>query len=139
MSALSQTPASVLFSVNAAIGPVLTLGATVLKGQPCYLDASTSTVKLMGAAVTSGMTTASQYGLADRGGASGQPVQLVSSDPACILGATMAAGFPVQLHTTAGSFTQTQADLTTANIGVTFGSAVSTTVLNLKVSIGGAL
>ncbi len=139
MSALSQTAASVIFSVNAAVGPVLTAGATIAKGQPCYLDASTNTVKLMGAAVTSGMTTSSQYGLAYYGAASGQPIQLVPVDPGCTLGATMAAGFPVQLHTTAGSFTQTQADLTTANIGVTFGSATSTTVLNLRISIGGAL
>lgn len=139
MSALSQAAASVLFSSAAVLGPVYPFGATVAKGQPCYLDVAAGTLKLMGAGVTSGMATSTYYGLAAYGGASGQPGQLVSRDPACTLGATMAAGIPVQLHTTAGSFTQTQADLTTANVGASFGIPTSTTVLNLSVTMGAPL
>ncbi len=141
MSAISQTPGSVVFSAIGLqnMGPMLTAGATILKGQPCYYDATAGTVKLMGAAVTTIMASSTQFGLAAYGAASGQPVQLISKDPACVPGMTMAAGIPLQLHTTAGSFTQTQADLTSANVGASFGIPTSTTVLNLSVTMGAAL
>lgn len=140
MAALSQTASSVVFSATglANIGPVRTAGATIAKGQPCYYDSTAGTIKLMGAAV-SGIASVTEFGLAAYGAASGQQIQLIAVDPACVVGATMSPGFPIQVHTTAGSITQTQADLSSTNVGITCGPAVSATVLNLNMKIGGAL
>lgn len=138
MSALSQTAASVIFSVDAVPGPIRTAAATIAKGQPVFLDPATNTVKLGGAAVAA-LATAVEFGLAFYGAASGQNIQIVVYDPNCTLGATMTAGLPVQVHTTAGSVTQTQADLGSTNIGCTLGVAKSTTVLNLRPTMGVAL
>ncbi len=138
MAALSQTAASVVFSSAAQVGPVLTAGATIAKGQPCYLDSVTNTVKLAGAASTAAV--AACIGLAYYGAAATQQIQIVSKDSALVTGFTGTAGLPVQLHTTAGSFTQTQADLSSGNYGVSFGSMTSTTVLNFTgVSVGSVL
>ena len=138
MSALSQTASSVIFSSSAAVGPIRTAGASIAKGQLCYYDSTAGTVKLAGAAV-SGIASFTEFGLAYYGAASGQQIQLVQYDPSCTLGATLSPGIPVQAHTTAGSMTQTQADLSSGNVGISCGIAKSATVINLNVQLGAAL
>lgn len=138
MGALSQNASSVLFSADVIIGPPRTAAAAIAKGQPCFLDPATGTVKLGGAAVAA-LANATEFGLAYYGAAANQNIQIALADPNCTLGATMTAGLPVQVHTTAGSMTQTQADLGSTNIGCTLGVAKSTTILNLRPTMGAAL
>lgn len=101
MANLAITAANVLASATAIRGAGIA-GATITAGQPLYADASDSN-KLKPADANVSAATAAVVGIALNGGAAGQPINYVVSDPNFISGGAMAVGTVYAVSATAGS------------------------------------
>jgi hypothetical protein len=131
MADISITPANFIPSANATIIQG-TAGATLTRGQPVYLDTATNTYKLY---VATSTTTDNLVGLCCEDAASGQPILIVTKDPALALGGTLVTGDTV--WTSLSGLTKTIADLvSTWRIWVA-GVATSSTVMNFQPVKGG--
>jgi|GEM_PF-873489 len=127
MAALAQTAGSFVPSAGALFTNLrYVFGATVLAGQPCYVDAN----NLIQLALNDTVAHAAVTGFAELGGSAGQSSRLVISDPNLVLGSTMVIGDTIYLFSTAGTFTKTASDLGTGKVTTLLGTAKSTTVLN---------
>jgi hypothetical protein len=123
MSAISITPANVLQSSGARLQTAVT-SVTVTAGQAVFYNAALGKWSL-GAAGTSGAQAVS--GIAIQSAAAGQNLTVALTDPAFALGASVASGSTIWLHTTAGDLTLTQGDLTTGDSVIAVGVAQGTT------------
>lgn len=132
MADLSITATSVLAS-SAARRVVKDAASTVTAGQPVYLTTSGTVAP----ADANDSTKASVLGIAENGGATGQPISVVTKDPAFALGATVAIGDVLILSATAGGIAPV-ADATTGDFVTVLGVAVSTSAINLNPTAAGA-
>jgi hypothetical protein len=127
MAALAQTPGSFIPSAGAQFtNQRYVFGATVLAGQPCYLDAS----NLIQLALNDTAAHAAVAGFAELGGSAGQSSRLLISDPNLVPGSTLVIGDTLWLYSTAGTYTKTAGDLGSGKVTTFLGVAKSTTVLN---------
>lgn len=138
MADLTVTPASVIPSANADIA-IGTAGATIVAGQSLYIDTANSNVlKLFdsdGSALTSTFA-----GIALGGAATGQQVRYVKSDPALVLGCTMAVGDTLWASETAGGLTITFADFEAGDYITCIGvCTVVNSTINMKIIAAGAV
>lgn len=123
---LSITAGSVLASSQATIYNG-TAGATITAGQVVYRDASDSN-KIKLADADASATASRAFGIALNGASSGQPVRVVTADPALTVGATLSLTAPVYvLSGTAGGIAPI-ADMAAADYPVVLMVATSTSV-----------
>ena len=132
MAALSQTPASVLRSSNGVLGTgIAAAGVTIVAGNMVSLDSATNTYKLADANVSAVKVPA---GMALGGAGPGQPFFFVSGDSALTPGCTMTVAAVIYLSPTAGSITETVADVTTGEWLVPIGQAITATTMRLSIT-----
>jgi hypothetical protein len=105
MANISITPANFIPSSNATIIQGIA-GGTLTRGTPLYLDTAAGTYKAL---VLTNTTTDTLAGLACEDAASGQPILIVTKDPALAIGGTCASGDTIWCSNT--GITLTQADL----------------------------
>ena len=130
MADLTITAASVVAGGNAVVDNGVA-GAAITAGQVVY-KAADGTYKL---ADNNLAGAEAPTGIALNGAAIGQRVAVQTSGKITI-GATLTAGSAYCLSSTAGGICPV-ADLTTGNVVVQLGLAVSTTVLDLKINAPG--
>ena len=133
MADLTITAASVLAGSDASVRDG-TLGAAVTAGQALYLDPADSRWKLADNNSATVIARTPQ-GIALNGGASGQPVKVLTGGPITI-GATMTAGVAYYLSDTAGGICPV-ADLASGEYPTIIGIATSTTVLDVRFHASG--
>lgn len=122
---LSITAGSVIASSQATVFNG-TAGATITAGQVVYRDTSTNTIKLADADASA--ATAAAFGIALNGASTGQPVRVVTADPALTVGGTLSLTAPVYvLSGTAGGIAPI-ADLAAGDYPVVLLVATSTSV-----------
>jgi hypothetical protein len=131
MSDIAITATAFVPSANATIIQGIA-GATLTRGQPVYLDSATGTYKLY---VATSVNTDGLVGLACEDVASGQPMLILTKDPALVLGGTLVNGDTV--WTSLSGLTKTFADLVSTWRIWTVGVATSTTVMNFSPVKGG--
>lgn len=138
MADITITASSVLPSANATIA-LGVAGATITQGQVVYIDTAASNVlKLADADLSTAAAVVT--GIALSAGSTGQVIRYATEDPAFVLGgAAMLAGDDVWLSDTAGGLTKTRAELEAGDTIVHMGVMTSTTVMNLKITIGGVI
>src|SRR4030095_12657864 len=107
MSNISITPANFIPSANATIIQGVA-GATITRGQALYLDTAAGTYKLI---VLTSTTTDTLAGLACEDAAAGQPILIVTKDPALAIGGGCASGDTIWCSNTTAGMTLTFADL----------------------------
>lgn len=131
MANLVQTAANVLdqAGANYQLGR---FGATVTAGQTVYYDSATGTWKL-GQATT--QAAAAVKGVALDGGASGQ-WGVIQTDGDVNVGATLVVGTTYAVSAAAGAICPV-ADLVTTNWVCILGTAISASVLRLKINATG--
>lgn len=137
MADLAVTAANVVKGPNAAFNQGIA-GVAITAGQILYLDPATNTLKLAdanGVAATQVIA-----GVALNNAAANQPIVYDTLDAALVIGATLVSGDVIYLSATPGGFTKTVADLAgiTAT-AIVLGVAVSTTAVNFRPIVGGAL
>ena len=136
MADISQTPANVLKSSSGNATHGLIAGSTLVAGKVVYAD-STDSNKLK-LADSNGTTPANSVtGMMLDGGGSGQPVSIVTEDPALNVGATLTAGDVIYLSDTPGGITATYADILSGSTVITLGVANTDGTLNFKPVVGG--
>lgn len=137
MAAISITASAVVPSSNAIIKSG-TAGATITQGQALYID-STDSNKLK-LCTTATLAQATCVGLAVNAASSGQKVDYVTQDPSLTIGSTQLSGDDIWLFdTTPGALTITAADLESGDYKVHIGTYISTTAVNLNITIGGLI
>lgn len=137
MAAIAIVAASVIPSVNAIIKRGIA-GATITQGQPVYLDAADSyKVKLADSDGSQAISTV--VGISTTSASAGQYVEYCESDPSFTPGSTQLAGDDVWLFDAAGGLTITKADLEAGDYVVHLGTYLTTTTMNLKITIGGVI
>jgi hypothetical protein len=130
MADLSITAASVVQGSGANVENG-TAGATITAGQTVYKEAATGLFKL--ADNNSGTLEAQvTYGISLHASLNGQPLAVQKGGPITI-GATLTAGTAYYQSTTAGGICPV-ADVVTTDRVVQLGLAISTTVLNLRIT-----
>lgn len=134
MADLSITASSVIAGPNAR-RVTKTAGASVTAGQPVYLDAAG---KVQPADTNVSALTAAVLGIAENGGATGQPISVVTKDDAFTLGATVAVGDVLIASATAGGIAPV-ADAASGYYVAVLGVAISTTKINLNPTLAGAI
>lgn len=135
MADISITAANVLPSVLATIHQG-TAGATITQGQTVYLDTANNNILKL--ADSDGVQlVATVAGIAINSASTGQKVDYVVADPSFTLGATILAGDDVWLSDTPGGLTKTRAELEAADYIVHMGVMLTTTTMNLNITIGG--
>lgn len=138
MADLSITPGSVIPSTSAAIS-IGTAGATITAGQTVYIDTANSDVLKLADSDGSALT-ATVAGIALNGASTGQKVRYVTSDPALVLGCTMAVGDVLLQSDTAGGITVTRADLEAGDYITVLGvCTVANSTVNMKLIPAGAV
>jgi hypothetical protein len=131
MTDISITAANVKPGSGAVVADG-TAGATITQGQPVYADATTSKLKLSGAA-TAGAKTC--IGISLNAASDGQPMKYQKSGDITI-GGTLVAGTIYAVSATAGAIAPL-ADITTGDDVIVLGVAKSTTVLTLDIQVPG--
>lgn len=133
MAALSQTPASVLRSATGSTiaNGVAASGVTVAAGNMVSLDSATNTYKLADANVSAVKVPA---GMALGGAGPGQPFFFVTADSALTPGCTMTVAAVIYLSPTAGSITETAADVASGEWLVPIGQALTATTMRLNIT-----
>lgn len=134
MSDISITAASVIPSSNAQTVRK-SAASTITAGQVLYLLAA-GTVAPADANGASPLMNV--YGIAANGGAVGQLITVIKSDPALVIGATLVIGDTLWLSATAGGITSTAADIVTGMFVTALGVAISTTAFNFNPTAAGA-
>src|SRR6516165_5093860 len=119
--ALTQTPANVVPSASVVYlqGDHYAIG-TIAAGQPVYYSTAVSnpspTTPDIGLANAAGTgDSVKVIGVAAGGASAGQPIKVITRDPALKLGVTNVAGDVIYLGITAGALTSTYADLVAGN------------------------
>lgn len=135
MADISITPANVLKSTSAQQMSGIA-GTTITAGQALYLDANNQ-LQLADADGASPANTIA--GIALNGGALGQPINYVGTDPSFTFGGTVLAGDAIYLSDTPGGVTKTFADLEAGDKVIILGVAVTTTTINLSPIVGGTI
>ena len=136
MTDLSITVANVVAGSDAVINRGGQAGEAITQGQTVYLDASTK--KYLKADCNSAIAAARQAGgIALNGASLNQPLAVLKSGPITI-GATLVAGNPYYLSSTAGGI-KPAADLATGDDICLLGLASSTTVLNVDIQFPGVV
>lgn len=137
MADIDPVEASVLKSTagNMSFG---TAGATITQGQSCYLDGATTTYKLadsnsgsVGDAIRAGLF------IALCAASAGQPIVVLTEDPALDLGIVLTSGATAYLSNTAGGITVTYADIASGSTVVQLGVVNTSGTLYFKPIIGG--
>lgn len=131
MADISITAANFIPSTNASLLQGIA-GATLTRGQPVYFDSASGTYKLY---VATNVATDGFAGFVCEDAALGQPIWIVTRDPALALGGTLVTGDTVWLSLS--GVTKTFADLVSTWRIWTVGVATSTTVLNFDPAKGG--
>lgn len=131
MADISITPANFIPSANATIIQGIA-GATITRGKPLYLDTAAGTYKLL---VLTSTTTDTLAGLACEDAAAGQPILIVTKDPALAIGGTCASGDTIWTSNT--GLTLTQADLVSTWRINFVGVGTSSGVINFDPARGG--
>lgn len=126
MAAISITAASFVPSAN-AVTQLVTAAVAVTAGQSAYQLAAGT----YGLCDNDASAPAPVFaGLFGGNAAAGQPVALVKSDTALVLGGTLVKGTVVCTSPTAGGVTLTPGDNTTGSTVTVIGIGTSTTTLN---------
>jgi len=131
MANITITAANFIPSANATIIQG-TAGATLTRGTPVYLDTASNTYKAL---VLTATTTDTLAGLACEDAASGQPILIVSRDPALAIGGTCASGDTIWCSNT--GITLTFADLIATWRIIVVGVATASGVINFDPCRGG--
>lgn len=134
MADLVITAASVVASSKARKDTTRKFGATVTAGVVVYLDGATDTWKVAAVTGVSAALTA-QHGIAENGGASGQPAAVVLEDPEFTPGATLTEGV-IYVLSAAGAISPS-ADLVSLDNVVILGAATNATKMVLKPIVSG--
>lgn len=131
MADLTQTATSVVASNRSEVRQEEGIaGATITAGMPIYKD-STDGHKLKPAQATT-LAAAAVVGIALNGGASGQPIEYVTRDPALDVGATLGVGAVYVLSAAAAGGIAPEADITTGQFITILGVADTTGALNFS-------
>lgn len=130
---LSITAANVTPSVNAVIRDGIA-GAAITAGQPLYRDPTDSYKLKLADANSATAAVRTMCGIAINSGASGTRVNYVVSDPALVIGATVANGTVYVLSATAGGIAPL-ADLTTGWYAFIIGLGTSTTTVAFRADL----
>jgi hypothetical protein len=131
MADITITAANFIPSANATIIQGIA-GATITRGKPLYLDTVAGTYKLL---VLTSTTTDTLAGLACEDAAAGQPLLIVTKDPALAIGGTCASGDTIWCSNT--GLTLTQADLVTTWRIIFVGVGTASGVINFDPAKGG--
>lgn len=131
MADLTITATSVVAGGNAVVTNGVA-GAAITAGQVVYLDSGSGTYKLADNNLAGAEAPA---GIALNGAASGQRVAVQTAGKIAI-GATLTAGSAYCLSSTGGGICPAS-DLTTGDVVVQLGLAVSTSVLDLRINAPG--
>jgi hypothetical protein len=131
MADIAITATAFIPSANATLIQGIA-GATLTRGQPLYFDSAAGTYKLY---VATNVLTDGFVGFACEDAAAGQPIMIVTKDPALALGGTLVNGDTVWLSLS--GVTKTFADLVSTWRIWTAGVATSTTVMNFSPVKGG--
>lgn len=111
-------------------------GAAITQGQALYIDTANSNVLKLADSNLSPLG-ATVCGLACQSVAAGQRVGFVYQDPNLALGSTQLSGADVWLFSAAGNLTVTAADVSSGCYSVHVATYISTTNVNLNITIGG--
>jgi hypothetical protein len=131
MANLSITPANVIPAIGVQFARG-TAGATILAGQPLYLDSVTNTLKL--ADSNASAATSECVGVSVCGASAGQPIAYLSEDDDFTLGATgLVIGMVYVVSATAGSICPIT-DMTSGDYVTQIGTAKSSTKIKLFVA-----
>lgn len=133
MADLTITATSVIKGSGARVSQG-TAGATITAGQTVYLDTTAGDYKLADCDSAT-VAARSPAGIALNGGASGQPIDVLTSGPVTI-GATLTAGVAYYLSPNAGGICPV-ADLASGDYPTILGIATSTSVLDVKIHEAG--
>jgi hypothetical protein len=131
MANISITPANFIPSANATIIQGIA-GGTLTRGLPVYLDTAAGTYKAL---VLTSTTTDTLAGLACEDAANGQPILIVTKDPALAIGGTCASGDTIWCSNT--GITLTQADLVSTWRIIFVGVGISSGTINFDPCRGG--
>lgn len=130
MADISITAANVLASSGATIRREYLAGATITAGQVVYLNSSNQWVLADSNAGATGNGVNDLRGIALNGASSGQPLSVVTNDPAFTTGGTMVNGATYYTGNTAGAISNTVP--TTGDYPTVLGLGISTTKINLQ-------
>lgn len=136
MAALTRS--SAFIPSSAAVFSEGIAGGTIAEGDPVYIDTANSYV-LKQADANASLLAATVAGLAEHAATIGQRLRYVTSDPACVIGATLVIGDTLWSSATAGGITKTAADNTTGIYTCVLGVAVSTTAARIGILNSGAV
>jgi hypothetical protein len=131
MANIAITAANFIPSANATIIQGIA-GGTLTRGMPLYLDTAAGTYKAL---VLTSTTTDTLAGLACGDAAAGQPILLVTKDPALAIGGTCASGDTIWCSNT--GITLTQADLIATWRIIFVGVGISSGTINFDPCRGG--
>lgn len=134
MADISITAANVIPSAQ-AIKRDGTAGATITQGQLLYYDNTAGTMKLADSNGAGDLHVVA--GIALNAAAAGQPVKYATSDPALVIGATVAIGDVLVASATPGGIAPA-ADLATGYFATVLGVAISVTAVNFNPTAAGA-
>jgi hypothetical protein len=130
---LTITAANVTPSANAVIRSS-TAGVAITAGQALYKDATASYALKLADANSATAAARIVCGLALNSAAAGSPVNYVVTDPALVIGGTVANGTVYILSATAGSIAPL-ADLTTGMYAFVLGVGTSTTTIAFRADL----
>jgi hypothetical protein len=131
MADIAITAANFIPSSNANLLPG-TAGATLTRGKPLYYDSVAGNYKPL---VLTSTTTDTLAGLACEDAAAGQPILIVTRDPALAIGGTCASGDTIWCSNT--GITLTFADLVATWRIIVLGVATGSGVINFDPARGG--
>jgi hypothetical protein len=131
MANISITPANFVPSANATIIQGIA-GGTLTRGTPVYLDTAAGTYKAL---VLTSTTTDTLAGFPCGDAANGQPILIVTKDPALAIGGTCASGDTIWCSNT--GITLTQADLVSTWRIIFVGVGTASGVINFDPCRGG--
>lgn len=132
MADISISASTIIPSANATLVTNVNAGASLTRATPVYLDTATNTWKVCDVSNT---VKDNFGGLVCDDAANGQPVVVVTKDPALQLIGAVAPGDTVWLSAT--GLTKTIGDLTTGWRIWALGVATATGILNLNPTKGG--
>lgn len=138
MADIVVTPSAVIPSSNAIIRTGIA-GATITQGQTLYIDTANNYVLKLADSDGASALVATVAGIANNAASAGQRVDYTVSDPSFTIGATVLAGDDIWLSDTPGGITKTRAELEAADIVVHLGVMLTTTTMNLNITIGGII
>ena len=131
MAAISQTPASVIYTSGPQGSGYAAAGVTIAAGNMVYNVSGTTTYGLADANVSGAKT---PVGMALGGASPGQPFFFATTGAIVNPGGTMTVGAIIYLSVTEGGITETYADIGTGEWSVIIGQALTATSLLLTLT-----